>query len=105
MTRPSPGPTNIENISKKISLRVGALNRVRPFITTHSATLVLGKNIVSGSFQKGIIERRDGTKYWIKTNDVTWASELNDVRLVKSPEKTVKGRRICCPNRIVINFW
>ena len=49
-------------------------------------TLVLGKNIGSGSFQKGIIERKDGTKYWIKTNDVTWASDLNDVRLVKSPE-------------------
>ena len=49
-------------------------------------TLVLGKNIGSGSFEKGIIERKDGTKYWIKTNDFTWASDLNDVRLVKSPE-------------------
>ena len=49
-------------------------------------TLVLGKNIGSGSFQKGIIERKDGTKYSIKTNGVTWASDLNDVRLVKSPE-------------------
>ena len=49
-------------------------------------TFVLGKNIASGSFQKGIIERKDGTKYWIKTNDVTWASDLNDVRLGKSPE-------------------
>ena len=62
------------------------MNRVRPFITTHSATLVLPKRIGSGSFQKGFIERKDGTKYWIKTNDVTWASDLNDVRLVKSPE-------------------
>ena len=62
------------------------MNRVRPFITTHSATLVLPKSIGSGSFQKGFIERKDGTKYWIKTNDVTWASDLNDVRLVKSPE-------------------
>ena len=49
-------------------------------------TLVLGKNIGSGSFQKGIIERKDGTKYSIKTSGVTWASDLNDVRLVKSPE-------------------
>ena len=49
-------------------------------------TFVLGKNIGSGSFQKGIIERKDGTKYSIKTNGVTWASDLNDVRLVKSPE-------------------
>ena len=49
-------------------------------------TFVLGKNIASGSFQKGIIVRKDGTKYWIKTNDVTWASDLNDVRLGKSPE-------------------
>ena len=49
-------------------------------------TLVLGKNIGSGSFQRGIIERKDGTKYWIKTNNVTWASDLNDVRLAKSPE-------------------
>ena len=48
--------------------------------------LVLGKDIGSGSFQKGIIDRKDGTKYWIKTNDVTWASDINDVRLVKSPE-------------------
>ena len=36
--RPSPGPTNIENISKKISSGISALNRVRPFINTHSAT-------------------------------------------------------------------
>ena len=86
MTRPSPDPTNIENISKKIPSGIDALNRVRPFITTHSATLVLRKSIGSGSFQKGFIERKDGTKYWIKTNDVTWASDLNDVRLVKSPE-------------------
>ena len=49
-------------------------------------TLVLGKNIGSASFQKGIIERMDGTKYWIKTGDVTRASDLNDVRLLKSPE-------------------
>ena len=49
-------------------------------------TLVLGKNIGSGSFQKGIIERKDGTKYWIKTKGVIWASDLNDVRLDKSPE-------------------
>ena len=49
-------------------------------------TLVLRKNIGSGSFQKGIIERKNGTTYWIKTNDVTWASDLNDVRLDKSPE-------------------
>ena len=49
-------------------------------------TFVLGKKIVSGSFQKGIIERKDGTKYWIKTKGVIWASDLNDVRLVKSPE-------------------
>ena len=49
-------------------------------------TLVLGKTIGSGSFQKGIIERKDGTKYWIKTKGVIWASDLNDVRLVKSPE-------------------
>ena len=39
MTRPSPGPTNVENIniSKKVSYAIGALNRVRPFINTHSA--------------------------------------------------------------------
>ena len=49
-------------------------------------TLVLGKNIGSGSFQKGIIERKDGTRYWIKTKGVIWASDLNDVRLDKSPE-------------------
>ena len=49
-------------------------------------TLVLGKNIGSGSFQKGIIERKDGTKYWIKTKSDIWASDLNDVRLGKSPE-------------------
>ena len=48
-------------------------------------TLVLGKNIGTGSFQKGIIDRKDGTKYWIKTDDVTWPSDLNDVRLDKSP--------------------
>ena len=47
---------------------------------------VLGKNIASGSFQKGIIERKDGTKYWIKTKGVIWASDLNDVRLNRSPE-------------------
>ena len=47
---------------------------------------VLGKNIGSGSFQKGIIERKDGTKYWIKTKSDIWASDLNDVRLGKSPE-------------------
>ena len=49
-------------------------------------TWVLGKKIGSRSFQKGIIEQKDGTKYWIKTDDVTWASDLNDVRLLKSPE-------------------
>ena len=49
-------------------------------------TLVLGKNIGSGSFQKGIIERKDGAKYWIKTESDSWASDLNDVRLDKSPE-------------------
>ena len=49
-------------------------------------TFVLGKNIGSGSFQKGIIERKDGTKYLIKTKGVIWASDLNDVRLDKSPE-------------------
>ena len=49
-------------------------------------TFVLGKNIGSGSFQKGIIERKDGAKYLIKTKGVTWASDLNDVRLDKSPE-------------------
>ena len=49
-------------------------------------TWVLGKNIGSGSFQKGIIERKDGAKYLIKTKGVTWASDLNDVRLDKSPE-------------------
>ncbi|CAH3170926.1 unnamed protein product [Porites evermanni] len=49
-------------------------------------TLVLGKNIGSGSFQKGIIEQKDGAKYLIKTKGVIWASELNDVRLAKSPE-------------------
>ena len=49
-------------------------------------TWVLGKNIGSGSFQKGIIERKDGTKYLIKTKGVIWASDLNDVRLDKSPE-------------------
>ena len=49
-------------------------------------TLVLGKNIGSGSFQKGIIERKDGAKYLIKTKGVIWASDLNDVRLDKSPE-------------------
>ena len=49
-------------------------------------TLVLGKNIGSDSFQKGIIERKDGTKYWIKTNGVILPSDLNDVRLDKPPE-------------------
>ena len=49
-------------------------------------TLVLVKNIGSGSFQRGIIERKDGTKYLIKTKGVIWASDLNDVRLDKSPE-------------------
>ena len=49
-------------------------------------TLVLGKNIGSGSFQKGIIERKDGAKYLIETKGVIWASDLNDVRLDKSPE-------------------
>ena len=49
-------------------------------------TLVLVKNIGSGSFQKGIIERKDGTKYWIKTKSDIWANDLNDVRLDKSPE-------------------
>ena len=51
-----------------------------------SNTLVLGKNIGSGSLQKGIIQRKDGTKYLIKTKGVIWASDLNDVRLDKSPE-------------------
>ena len=50
------------------------------------STLVLVKNIGSGSFQKGIIKRKDGTKYLIKTKGVIWASDLNDVRLDKSPE-------------------
>ena len=49
-------------------------------------TLVLVKNIGSGSFQKGTIERKDGAKYWIKTESDSWASDLNDVRLDKSPE-------------------
>ena len=49
-------------------------------------TLVLGKNIGSGSFQKGIIDRKDKKKYWIKTEGVIWASELDDIRLDKSPE-------------------
>ena len=40
MTRSSPGPTNIDNISKKISSGIGALNRVRPFIKTHGATKI-----------------------------------------------------------------
>ena len=49
-------------------------------------TLVLGKNIGSGSFQKGIIVLKDGTRYWIQTKGVIWPSDLNDVRLDKSPE-------------------
>ena len=49
-------------------------------------TFVLGKNIGSGSFEKGIIERKDETKYWIKTKSDIWANDLNDVRLYKSPE-------------------
>ena len=49
-------------------------------------TFVLGKNIGSGSFEKGIIKRKDRTKYWIKTKSDIWASDLNDVRLGKSPE-------------------
>ena len=49
-------------------------------------TLVLVKNIGSGSFQKGTIERKDGAKYWIKTESDSWASDLNDVRLNRSPE-------------------
>ena len=49
-------------------------------------TRVLGKNIGSGSFQKGTIERKDGAKYWIKTESDSWASDLNDVRLNRSPE-------------------
>ena len=40
MTRSSPGPTNIDNISKKIPSGIGALNRVRPFIKTHGATKI-----------------------------------------------------------------
>ena len=51
-----------------------------------SNTLVLVKNIGSGSFQKGIIEQKNETKYLIKTKGVIWARELNDVRLDKSPE-------------------
>ena len=49
-------------------------------------TSVLGKSIGSGSFQEGIIRRKDGTKYLIQTKGVIWASDLNDVRLDKSPE-------------------
>ena len=49
-------------------------------------TWVLGKNIGSGSFEKGIIERKDETKYWIKTKSDIWANDLNDVRLYKSTE-------------------
>ena len=38
--RPSPGPTNIDNISKKISSGIGTLKGVKPFISTHPATKI-----------------------------------------------------------------
>jgi len=70
----------------KLSTRDAVLDETPDPAKLTSNKLVLGKNIGSGSFRKGVIERKDGTKYWIKTDDFTWASDLNDVRLVKSPE-------------------
>ena len=72
--------------SGKVSTRDAVLDETPDPAKLRPNTFVLGKNIASGSFQKGIIERKDGTKYWIKTKSDIWASDLNDVRLGKSPE-------------------
>ena len=66
--RPSPGPTNIENISKKISSGIGALNRVRPFINTHSATkihqaLTLNDTRNHGQFHVEVVQKRQRNTY------------------------------------------
>ena len=66
--RPSPGPTNIENISKKISSGIGALNRVRPFINTHSATkihqaLTLNDTRNRGQFHVEVVQKRQRNTY------------------------------------------
>ena len=66
--RPSPGPTNIENISKKISSGISALNRVRPFINTHSATkihqaLTLNDTRNRGQFHVEVVQKRQRNTY------------------------------------------
>ncbi len=47
-------------------------------------TLVLGEDVNSpGLIRKGKIEQIGDTTCTIKTNDKTWNSKLNDVRIVK----------------------
>ena len=66
--RPPPGPTNIENISKKISSGISALNRVRPFINTHSATkihqaLTLNDTRNRGQFHFEVVQKQQRNTY------------------------------------------
>lgn len=71
---------------KRFSIRDAVLDETPDPAKLTRYTSVLGKKNGSGSFQEGVIERKDGTKYLIETKGVIWASDLNDVRLVKSPE-------------------
>ena len=48
--------------------------------------LVLGKDATSpGLIRKGNIEQIEDSVYTIKTNDETWKSDLNNIRIVKLP--------------------
>ena len=48
--------------------------------------LVLGKDAASpGVIRNGKIEQITDSVYTIKTNDETWKSDLNDIRIVKMP--------------------
>lgn len=50
-------------------------------------TLVLGEDVNSpGLIREGKIEQIGDTSCTIKTNDETWKSNLNDVRVVKIPD-------------------
>ena len=48
--------------------------------------LVLGEDATSpGLIRKGNIEQITDSVYTIKTNDETWKSDLNNIRIVKMP--------------------
>ena len=53
--------------------------------------LVVGKLVLvedaasPGLFRKGNIEQMTDSVYTIKTNDETWKSDLNNIRIVKMP--------------------